>query len=104
MPGMVVVQHKGSIHRWCDGMSCHLPRDPLSRVIIRENKLQHASVESWLQVIIAEASAIARSFAYALGANCVRYLTPHTSHLTPHWQIRNFSVDHIIFEHDEPNM
>ena len=93
----------------CD-VARDLSRDTMCRVIIRENKLQHASFEVWLQVIIAEATAIARSFAYALGANCVRFSARHTSHVTRHTshvtqpQVRNFGVEHVILEHDEPNM
>ena len=67
----------------CD-VARDMSRDTMCRVIIRENKLQHASFEVWLQVIIAEATAIARSFAYALGANCVRFSARHTSHVTRH--------------------
>jgi triosephosphate isomerase len=93
----------------CD-VACDVSIDTIRRVIIRENKLQHASFEVWLQVIIAEATAIARSFAYALGANCVRFSARHTSHVTRHTshvtqpQVRNFGVEHVILEHDEPNM
>jgi hypothetical protein len=72
--------------------------------------MQHMSAEVWLQDIVSEASAIARSFAHALGANCVslsivapRTLFPLLSRHTSH-QVRSFSVEQFIFERDEPNM